>query len=453
MSLRANAVILAAGKGTRMKSRTPKVLNDLCGRTLFEHVLLAVTEAGIEPAQIVAVVNADLEKPLEAFNLHTIVQEPQNGTGHAAQLAIEEIPGNEPILFVNADMPLLTAQLLAAVVDHRARSSAAIAMLTTHMPATSNFGRIVRSAGRPVRIVEHTDATPDELLINEVNAGVYCFAADALRRYLSRLDSRNAQRELYLTDCVQLAVESGDLVEAVIAKHQRDVLGINTNAELAFARRVMQRRILREHMLAGVRIVDPATTYVDADVDLAADVTILPQTHILKGSAVASGSMIGPSTTLERATVGRDVTIAYSVVRDSTIAAGARVGPFAHIRGESSIGERARVGNFVETKNTRLGKDAKASHLTYLGDADVGDDANIGAGTITCNYDGVRKNKTKIGARSFVGSNSSLVAPVEIGEGALTGAGSVVTHDVPARERVAGNPARPMPKKESGKQS
>ena len=450
MSLRANAVILAAGKGTRMKSRTPKVLNELCGRTLFEHVLLAVTEAGIEPSDIVAVINPDLEKPLEQFNIRTVVQEPQNGTGHAAQLAMEEIPGDNPILFVNADMPLLMPNVVAAVVHTRERTRAALAMLTTQM-ANSNFGRIVRNAGRPVRIVEHTDATPQELLITEVNAGVYCFEAEALRRYLSRLDSRNAQRELYLTDCIELAVKSGDLVEAVVVKDFRSALGINTNAELAIARRVMQRRILRAHMLAGVRIVDPATTYVDADVDLAADVTLLPQTHVLKGSTIAAGSVIGPTTTLERASIGRDVTISYSVVRDSTVADGASVGPFAHIRGSSEIGEHTRIGNFVETKNTRLGKGAKSNHLAYLGDAEVGEAANIGAGTITCNYDGVRKHNTKIGARAFVGSNSSLVAPVEIGEGALTGAGSVVIRDVPAGERVAGNPARPLPKKEDVK--
>jgi len=448
VSPRANAIILAAGKGTRMKSSLPKVLHRLCGRTMFEHVLLAVVKAGIDPARIVVVVSPELEEPLEKLGAHTVVQQPQNGTGHAARLAMDELPGDDPVLVVNADMPLLTPALLGAVVDVRERGRAALSMLTTHMPGATSFGRVVRRSGRPARIVEHTDATPDELLITEVNAGAYCFKASALRDYLKRLNTKNAQKELYLTDCVQLAVDSGALVEAVVSKDHHSVLGVNTLVELAIARRVMQRRILREHMLAGVSIVDPQTTYVDADVDLAADVTLLPQTHVLGTSVVGPGSVIGPNTTLHNATIGRDVTITYSVVRDSAVASKATVGPFAHIRNGAQIEEAARVGNFVEIKNSRLGRGAKASHLSYLGDAEIGDEANIGAGTITCNYDGERKNKTVVGARASIGSNTSLVAPVEIGDGALTGAGSVVTHDVPAGERVAGNPARPMPKKE-----
>ena len=447
MNQHANAIILAAGKGTRMKSRVPKVLHRLCGRTMFEHVLLAVAETGIDPAKIVVVVSPELEGPLEKLGAHAIVQEPQNGTGHAVQLAMDEVPGDDPVLIVNADMPLLTPKLLGAVIDARERSHAALAMLTTQMSGATNFGRIVRRSGRPARIVEHTDATPDELLITEVNAGVYCFKASALRDYLKRLNTKNAQKELYLTDCVALAVDSGALVEAVISNDNKSVLGVNTLVELAIARRVMQRRILRDHMLAGVTIVDPQTTYVDADVDLAADVTLRPQTHVLGTSVVGPGSEIGPNTTLHNVTVGKDVTITYSVVHDSAIASGAGVGPFAHIRGGAQIQEAARVGNFVEIKNSRLGRGAKASHLAYLGDAEIGDEANIGAGTITCNYDGTRKNKTKVGARALIGSNTSLVAPVEVGDGALTGAGSVVTHDVPAGERVAGNPARPMSKK------
>jgi bifunctional UDP-N-acetylglucosamine pyrophosphorylase/glucosamine-1-phosphate N-acetyltransferase len=452
MSERTHAIILAAGKGTRMKSRKPKVLHELCGRTMFEHVLLAVTKAGIEPENIIAVASPDLEDPLEQFDIRVVVQEPQNGTGHAAQLALEQLAGDGQALIVNGDMPLLPAELLRAVVELRERTKASLAMLTTHMPVSTTFGRIVRKGGRPVRIVEHTDATPRELLITEVNAGVYCFAVPALRAYLLRLHASNAQKELYLTDCIELAVKSRDLVEAAVSKNPRNVLGVNTMAELAIARRVMQRRILREHMLAGVSIIDPLTTYVDADVDLAPDVTLLPQTHVLKGSAVARGAKIGPNTTLARATVGENATISYSVVRDSTVAAGSSVGPFAHIREGAQLESESRIGNFVEVKNSKVGRKVRANHLAYLGDADIGEDANIGAGTITCNYDGTHKHKTKIGKRAFVGSNSSLVAPIDIGEGAMTGAGSVVTHDVPAGERVAGNPARPMRKKEQATQ-
>jgi bifunctional UDP-N-acetylglucosamine pyrophosphorylase/glucosamine-1-phosphate N-acetyltransferase len=455
MSLRVNTVILAAGKGTRMKSRTPKVLHELCGKTMLDHVILTVVKSGVDPQKVAVVISPDLEDPLDklyAGGLHTVVQSPQNGTGHAVQLALDELPGEDPVLIVNADMPLLTDRLLSAVIEIRARAKAAIAMLTVEM-AGSTFGRVIRKSGRPVRIVEHSDATPDERLITEVNAGVYCFDSSALRKYLTKLRASNAQKELYLTDCIQLAVESGALVEAVTTRDRASALGVNTLAELATARNVMRRRILRGHMLAGVSVIDPATTYVDVDADIAPDVTLYPQTHVLGASIVGAGSRIGPNTTLQNATIGEDVTISYSVVRDSAVASGATVGPFAHIRDGSQIQEEARVGNFVEVKKTKLGRKAKASHLSYLGDADIGDEANIGAGTITCNYDGTRKHKTKVGTRALIGSNSSLVAPVEIGDGALTGAGSVVTHDVPAGERVAGNPARRLPKKESPEKS
>lgn len=444
--MKTRAVILAAGKGTRMKSRRPKVLHELCGRTMFEHVLHSVRAAGVK--DIVAVVSPDLREAIARLGVRAVVQEPQRGTGHAVQLAMRALRGDDPVLVVSGDMPLLPARLLRAVIDLRAQTAAAITMLTADMPGPTTFGRVVRESGRPARIVEHTDASADERLITEVNAGVYCFDATALRKYLTQLDASNAQGELYLTDCIQLAVDSGALVDAVISRNHRDVIGVNTRAELAAARAVMQRRILHKHMLAGVSIVDPATTYVDVDVQLAPDVTLLPQTHVLGASRVARDARIGPNASLVDAQVSEGATITYSVVRESSVGAGASVGPFAHVRAGSTIQDGARIGNFVELKKTKFGRGAKASHLAYVGDADVGEAANIGAGTITANYDGTRKHQTKIGARASIGSNSSLVAPVKIGEGALTGAGSVVTHDVPARQRVAGNPARPLPKKE-----
>jgi bifunctional UDP-N-acetylglucosamine pyrophosphorylase/glucosamine-1-phosphate N-acetyltransferase len=442
----ARAVILAAGKGTRMKSRRPKVLHELCGRTMFEHVLRAVRTAGVN--DVVAVVSHDLREAIEGFGVRPIVQEPQRGTGHAARLAMAALAGDDPVLVVSGDMPLLPSKLLRAVIVLRDQTAAAISMLTADIPGPTTFGRIVRESGRPSRIVEHADASAAERLITEVNAGVYCFDATALRGYLTQLNASNAQGELYLTDCIQLAVDSGALVDAVVSRNPRDVMGVNTREELAAARAVMQRRILRKHMFAGVSIVDPATTYVDVDVELAPDVTLLPQTHVLGRSIVARDACIGPNTSLIDAHVGEGATVTYSVVRDSGVGAGATVGPFAHVRGGSAIGDEVRVGNFVEIKKSKLARGAKASHLAYVGDADVGESANIGAGTITANYDGAHKHETKIGARASIGSNSSLVAPVEIGEGALTGAGSVVTHDVPAGQRVAGNPARPLPKKE-----
>ena len=442
----ARAVILAAGKGKRMKSALPKILHALCGRTLFEHVLRAVRGAGVH--EIVAVVSPNARAAIEAYGIRTVVQDPPNGTGHAAQLALAALRGEDPVLIVGADMPLLPAALLRAVIEIREKTNAVAALLTADVPLPSAFGRVMRESGRVARIVEHSDATPQQQLVTEVNAGVYCFDAAALRDYLERLRPSNAQAELYLTDCIGLAVASGALVEAVTTRNHRDVIGVNTRAELAKARAIMQRRILRAHMLAGVTVVDPATTYVDIDVSLAPDVSLLPQTHVLGSSKVGRGATIGPNTSLINADVSEDACISYSVVRDSAIGPGVSVGPFAHIRNGSHVKRAAHIGNFVELKNTEMGAGTKAGHLSYLGDADIGDGANIGAGTITCNYDGKRKNKTQIGAGAFIGSHSALVAPVEIGEGALTGAGSVVTHDVGAGERVAGNPARPLPKKE-----
>jgi len=446
MTSRVRAVILAAGKGKRMKSAVPKVLHKLCGRSLFEHVLAAVRDAGAR--EIIAVVSPDARAAIEGFGMRAVVQQPPNGTGHAAQLALDALPGDDPVLIVSADMPLLPAALLRAVVEIREKTKAVAALLTADVPLPTSFGRVMRESGRVARIVEHSDATPEQQLVTEVNAGVYCFDAPALRDYLTRLSPANAQSELYLTDCIGLAVASGALVEAVTTRNHRDVIGVNTRAELARARAIMQRRILRAHMLAGVTVVDPATTYVDIGVELSPDVSLLPQTHVLGASKVGRGASVGPNTSLIDAVIGDGAVISYSIVRDSTIGPGVTVGPFAHIRGGSRVQADVHIGNFVELKNTEMGEGTKAGHLSYLGDADIGAGANIGAGTITCNYDGKRKNKTQIGAGAFIGSHSSLVAPVDIGEGALTGAGSVVTHDVAAGERVAGNPARPLPKKD-----
>ena len=440
------AIILAAGMGTRMKSRRPKVLHELCGRTMFEHVLRAVRGADI--SDIIAVVSPQMREQIEAFGVRVAVQEPQRGTGHATQLALARLNGDDPVLIVSADMPLLPAALLRAVVAVREQTSATVALVTAEMPGPTTFGRIVREAGSIARVVEHADATPDVRLVTEVNAGVYCFDGAALRRYVASLRSANAQRELYLTDCIEAAVAEGALVEAVTSKDHRNVIGVNTRADLAAARAIMQRRILREHMLAGVTIVDPRTTYVDVGVELAPDVTLLPETHVIGASRVGRDTRIGPSANLINAQIGDGVTITRSVVRDSVIGDAATIGPFAHIRGGSQVEEGAHIGNFVELKNTRLGRGTKVGHLSYLGDADIGEGVNVGAGTITCNFDGTQKHRTTIGAGAFIGSNSSLVAPLRIGEGALTGAGSVVTHDIAPGERVAGNPAKPLPRKE-----
>lgn len=445
---RIHAFILAAGKGTRMKSRRPKVLHELCGAALLSHVLQTVRSS--VSGDIRVIVSPELREHVEALGVSAVVQEPQRGTGHAVQIALADLPCDDtPVLIVSADMPLIPSELLASVCSAQRASQAAVALVTARVPLPSVFGRIIRDKGKVHKIVEARDASPEQLEIDEVNAGIYCFDQADLRRSIAGLSDDNAQGEIYLTDCLAALAHAYRRIETVQAQSAADVMGINNRVELASARAILQQRILERHMLAGVTIVDPATTYVDAMVTIEPDTIVYPHSHLMGRTAIGVGCIIGPSTLVANSTIADRVEIMQSVVKDSTAGEGVTIGPFAHLRGNSDIQPGAHIGNFVETKNTRLGRGAKASHLSYLGDADIGEQANIGAGTITCNYDGKKKNKTKIGTRAFIGSNSSLVAPVEIGDNALTGAGSVVLRDVPAGERVAGNPAKPLAKKQT----
>ncbi|MBC5825167.1 MAG: bifunctional UDP-N-acetylglucosamine diphosphorylase/glucosamine-1-phosphate N-acetyltransferase GlmU [Candidatus Eremiobacteraeota bacterium] len=440
------AIVLAAGKGTRMKSRRPKVLHEVCGSSMLDHVLAALRASGV--SDITAVVNPELRPAVEARGVETVVQDPQNGTGHAVALAMAARGGgSQPVLIVSADMPLLSSTLVAEVVATRGRDDADLALVTARVPLPTNFGRIVRAGQAIVKIVERADASPQEIEIDEVNAGVYCFDGRALLRHLRALRPNNAQGELYLTDCIAGIARDGGRISTVLWPDYRDVMGINTRIELAAAREEMQRRILDAHMLAGVTVIDPKGTYVDAGVSIEPDVTLFPQTHLRGTTAVATGCSVGPDTLIDDSALGRDVTVTYSVVKDTRIGSGVSVGPFAHLRAGTVVEEGAHVGNFVELKKTRMGRRSKAGHLAYLGDATLGENVNIGAGTITCNYDGEKKHPTSIGEGAFIGSNSSLVAPVSVGKGALVGAGAVVIRDVADRERVVGNPARQLVKK------
>jgi len=445
--VKTRAIVMAAGKGTRMKSRTPKVLHELCGRPMIEHVLDAVRDAGAD--EIAAVVSPELKAAVEALGIRCIVQEPQNGTGHAMQLAMAALgETNGQVLVASGDMPLVPTSLLRDVAAARDASGAPAALVSARVTLPTNFGRIVRENGRVTRIVENVDASDSERAIDEVNTGIYCFDEASLRMHLGRLKPDNKQGELYLTDCIASIVADKGAVEAVVCGDARLVMGVNNRVELAAARAVLQRRILDELMLSGVTIVDPSTTYVDAQVTAGNDTVVLPNTHLRGKTTIGTGCTIGPDSMLENAQVGDRAQVWYSIVRDSSIGGGVTVGPFAHIRMGAQIAEDSRIGNFVELKKTVMGKGVKAHHLSYLGDAEIGAEANIGAGTITCNWDGKNKNKTKIGRKAFIGSNSSLVAPVTIGDEALTGAGSVVIRDVQAGERVAGNPAKPLEPKE-----
>jgi bifunctional UDP-N-acetylglucosamine pyrophosphorylase/glucosamine-1-phosphate N-acetyltransferase len=436
------AIVLAAGKGTRMKSNVPKVLHDLCGRPMLWYVLDALRTTGI--SEIVVVANDELKPQLAAFGVTVVVQTPQRGTGHAVQVALAALePRDETVVVAYGDMPLVDHTIfedVQAAVD--ADAGTALGLVTARMPLPSNFGRVVRNGATIERIVEYRDATAAERAIDEMNAGIYAFDERALRAVIGRLDDQNAQGELYLTDTIGLLVADSHRIVPVLTVDYRLVLGVNDRAELAAARATMNDRLCNEHMRSGVTIVDPATTYLEPELEIGADSIIAPNTSIGGGSILGERTRIGPNVRLYNARLGDDVCVTESVVLDTAVGAHTSIGPFAHLRGGNEVGAQVKIGNFVELKNTRMSTGVKASHLSYLGDAIIGENANIGAGTITANYDGTRKNTTSIGAGVHIGSNNSLVAPVTIGDGAETGAGTVVIRDVPAGDRMVGNPAR-----------
>ena len=440
------AIVLAAGKGTRMKSSTAKVLHELCGRPMLWFVLSALRKAGVE--DILVVTNSELQDRIGEFGVSGVVQEEQLGTGHAVRIALDSMraDGSGRMLVAYADMPLVPEELFEEVL--RALDGAnALALVTARVPLPSNFGRIVRRDGSVERIVEVRDANAAELGIDEVNAGIYAFEEPALREAVSRLRNDNAQKEYYLTDTVADFVGGGKRVTPVVAADPMHVLGINDRAELAIARKEMNERICAQHMRDGVTIVDPNSTYLEPELRIGRDTVLYPNTTVGRLSEIGERCVIGPNSRLSNVKLGDEVTVRESTMFDSSAGNRTSIGPFAHIRNDTQLGEDVRIGNFVEVKSSRLARGVKASHLTYIGDSEIGENSNIGAGTITCNYDGKRKNKTVIGRDVMIGSNTSLIAPITIGDGALTGAGSVVTRDVAPGDRVAGNPAKPLPNK------
>lgn len=444
------AIVLAAGKGTRMKSARTKVLHDICGRPMLWYVLRALDAAGI--AEIVVVTNDEVHPKIGEFGVRGVLQAQQLGTGHAVKIALEALPpqAGASLVVAYGDMPLVDEDIFRGITG-ALDGDAAMAMVTVQMPLTSNFGRVVRRGSDVERIVEVRDASAAELAIDEMNAGLYAFDEALLRDAVTRLKDDNAQKEYYLTDTVADFVGRGRRVVPVQCADRRNVLGVNDRVELAEARREMNARLCAQHMRDGVTIVNPEVTYLEPELKIGRDTVIYPNSSISLLSEIGENCVIGPNARLSNATVGDNVTIRESVVVDSAIGNDVTVGPYAHLRNHTSLGDGVRVGNFVEIKKSKLARGVKASHLTYLGDAVVGEETNVGAGTITCNYDGKDKNPTVIGEGVFIGSNSSLVAPLSIGDGASTGAGSVVTRDVPPGQRVAGVPARPLPpKKVSG---
>jgi bifunctional UDP-N-acetylglucosamine pyrophosphorylase/glucosamine-1-phosphate N-acetyltransferase len=442
MSTGLGVVVLAAGRGTRMKSALPKVLHPVCGRPMAAYVLDAARQ--LDPDRMAVVVGFGADRVREALAAPDVVfvdQAEQLGTADAVRRCEETLAGCAEVLVLNGDSPLITVETLRPLVE--ARGDAPFAFLTCLVPDSGSFGRVLRDVEGHVRgIVEGPGETAG---VAERNAGQYLFDGSWL---WSRLGSvpLSDRGEYYLTDLARIAVAEGRPPVACTAPAE-DVMGFDDRVGLAEAERLMRRRILERHMLSGVTIVDPATAYVDASVTLAADTTILPNCYLYGTTRVATGSVIGPGTTLRNADIGPDCRVQSSVIEDSRLGARVRAGPFAHVRGGADIGDDCELGNYAEVKNSNLGPRVKMHHFSYLGDADVGADVNYAAGAITNNYDGVRKHRTTIGARAFIGCDTMLIAPVTVGDDARTGSGAVVTHDVPSGTTVVGVPARPFPAK------
>lgn len=437
MSVPFVAVILAAGQGTRMKSELPKVLHAVAGLPMYAHVTRAAIEAGAERVSIVVghgrdAVMKDVAARFDA-RVTTSVQEKQLGTGDAVRaglLPFSDFTGWVVILC--GDTPLVHAELVKALVAQIAEATGPLVMLTTKMDDATGYGRIVRGAqGQVLRVREHKDASPKERAIKEMNPGVYAVRADFLREALGKLSTQNAQGELYLTDVVEQAAAAGGV--ATLDWGIEDTQGVNDRAQLAACETVMRLRIAQRWARAGVGVRDPATTYIEASVQIAPDALIEPNVHLRGNTTIAAGAHIDTGCVLQNVRVARNAHLKpYTVASDSVIGERAETGPFAHLRPDTIMEIESKVGNFVEMKKTRLGPRSKASHLSYLGDGEIGEGVNIGAGTIFCNYDGFQKHVTVLEDDVFIGSDSQIVAPVRVGKGAYVGTGTTVTMDVPA---------------------
>ncbi len=433
--MKPTVVILAAGLGTRMKSNLAKALHPLVGRPLIEHVLNAA--AGLDPAKIVLILGhqADaVRKSAEQYHAEVVLQREQLGTGHAVRQAGEAIAASSgPIIILCGDTPLITAGTLKAVVELHKKSRAAVTLLTTMMEDPSGYGRVVRNKSRVKSVVEEQDASPAQKKIQEVNTGIYCFEKRFLLSSLDKLGKNNAQGEYYLPDIVTIAGKKGIGVSALLCNDADEVMGVNTRYDLSRAERILRARINRRWMQDGVTMLDPDSAVIGSEVSLGRDITLYPNVVLEGKTRIGDASVVYQGSRIVDSVIGQGVAVKdCSVIEESRIADGASIGPFSHLRPGATIGERARIGNFVEVKKSSIGEGSKANHLSYIGDTTVGRNVNIGAGVITCNYDGFEKHRTVIEDDVFIGSDAQLVAPVTIGRGAVIAAGATITRDVPA---------------------
>ena len=429
------AVILAAGQGTRMKSDLPKVLHRVAGKAMLAYVVEAAL--ALQACPIIPVVGHGADEVRDAMSnqdLRFALQAEQLGTGHALLCAEEALNGfSGELLLLCGDVPLLQKKTLQALIDHHRQHAACVTILTADMDNPAGYGRIIRGAEGVDRIVEEKDATNSERQVREINTGIYLFRAPQVFSLLRDVDKCNAQGEYYLTDVVAAARQAGERVEALLIDDAEEAMGINDQVQLAESGGIMRQRINNAHQLAGVTLVDPAATYIDADVTIGAGTVIHPGVHLRGRSKVGSGCEIEPGAVVTDCSIGDRVHIKPgSVLSESSVGNDCAIGPMAHLRPGTVLAGSNKIGNFVETKKAVIGEKSQASHLTYIGDASLGKNVNVGCGTITCNYDGVNKHQTTIGDDVFVGSDVQFVAPVTIGRGSLIGAGSTITMDVPA---------------------
>ena len=438
------AVIMAAGKSTRMKSETSKVLHKLMGKSMIDYVIDNCKKAGVD--EIIVIVGYKKEMIMEHLKdtVKYAHQDQQNGTGHAVMQAMPLLKDFKGDIFIlSGDMPLLSAETLSDFVNFHREKSGKISLLTANLDEPGKLGRIIRGKDNSVeKIMEAADATEEELKVKEVNTGTYVFDADYLRELLPKIGRPNVQNEIYLTDTIVISREEGVPVEAMICSDSNESLGVNSRKDMATVIKIMKEKINNNFMLSGVTIYDPDSTYIEPQVEIGNDTGILPGCMIMGKTKIGSNCSIGPNTRIVDSTIDNGTSVTESVVTKSTIGANNCIGPFSHIRPKTVTSNKVKIGNFSETKNSTVGEGSKISHLSYIGDTTMGKGVNIGAGTITCNYDGKQKHPTTIKDGAFIGSNTNIIAPRIIGEGAATGAGTVVNKDIPEYTVAVGLPSR-----------